>query len=240
MTLDAAEIAQVTEIAARVSAETSRNLVRGTGGATLPLPVQRLGTVGGRANAGAEVQVRPDGDLVAVPAINNTGMVLEAGDRVVVEWRAPSGVYVVYNLARASRGNWTPVISGPSSNNSTAVGVGHYTRHCHRVTAYGYWQFGASSAVGTAPVIGGLPFPVISDGDSIPLVTACYIDDVSVPRPYPVTWIVGEGATGGQVWWHNALGAAAVILSPPNATTPMTWAAGDRIYLYATYDTDAA
>lgn len=238
MTLDAAEVAQVTEIAARVTAEMARNMVRGTGGATLPLPIQRLGTVGGTASAGAEVSVRADGDENAVPAVNATGMVVEAGDRVVIEWRPVGKCYVVHQLSRAQRGNWTPELYGPSSNAVNATAAGHYTRHGHRVTVYGRFTLGSGGGFGTAAGIQGLPFPVISDGDGIPAVLPGYITSSGVSRP--LTWVIGEGASGGQLWWHNAFGAVAVRLDPLSTTGPVAQQAGDYVSLHGTYDTDAA
>lgn len=242
MTLDAAETLQVTEIAARVAAEVTRNAWRGTGGATMPLPVMRPGTVGGRANAGAEVSVRPDGDPVAIPAINAVGSVLEAGERVLIEWRTPNGVYVVHSLARASRGNWTPSIAGPGSSNSTATGVGHYTRHGSRVTISGRWTRGASSNLGTAAILAGLPFPVISDGDGLPAIFHGYILDVSIPRNYGCRWIVGEGNTSGELWTTFIFGTPSyeVITNLVDGSVPGAWATGDYITVHGTYDTDAA
>lgn len=240
MTLDAAEFQQVTEIAARVAAEQIRNLGRGTGGANLPIPTVKPGTVGATANAGAEVSVRADGDTVAVPAVNASGVVLEAGDRVLIRWEPPNGVYVENLLARASRGNWTPTLSGPSSNSSTSSAVGHYTRIGHKVTVYGMWTHGASSSMGTAAVFGGLPFPVISDGDALPAMFAGYVNDVSVPRFNPLAWIVQEGNVSGQLWFYNSFGGAASLLTAVSTTAPTTFATGDQIIFHGTYDTDAA
>lgn len=239
MTLDAAEVVQVTDIAARVAAEVARNMIRGTGGATLPLPVQRLGTVGGTVGAGQEVSVRADGDITAVPAINATGAVLEAGDRVVIEWRSPAGCNVTNLLSRAERGNWTPLITGSGSNNGSGVKVGHYTRHGHRVTVYGSWHF-SGAVMGAPTTLTGLPFPVITDGDGIPAIIHGYANDTDIGRAHPIDWIIGEGASEGQVWWHNAFGGGAVLLSAVNATGPFTWATNDYMRVWGTYDTDAA
>jgi hypothetical protein len=242
MTLDAAEINQVIELASRVSAETARNLVRGTGGAMLPLPVTRLGTVGGTVNAGGEVSVRADGDSNAVPAINATGEVLEPGDRVVIDWRPVAAVYVTHKLTRASRGNWTPQIAGASAVSTSSTSSGHYTRHGHKVTVSGVWTRGASSSVGTAGQITGLPFPVITDGDTHPAIFHCYVYDASIPRFYDAKWIVAEGQTSGQIWVPFAFATPTyMVLSPiVDATNPMAWATGDQIFVHGTYDTDAA
>lgn len=244
MTLDAAETNQVTEIAARVAAEMVRNLVRGTGGATLSMPVQRLGTVGGRADAGDECLVRGDGDTDAVPAVNATGMVVEAGDRVVIEWMDRGTVRIVYQLSRASRGNWTPTILGPSSVSTGQSSTGHYTRRGHSVTVYGQWTFGVGTSVGTAGAIGGLPFPVISDSDggSLPAILNCVVNDVSIPRFYDAEWIISEGNTFGQVFVPFAFSTPTYgVMSPiTNGAAPMAWATGDQIIVHGTYDTDAA
>lgn len=242
MTFDAAEVQQATEIAQRVAAEAIRNLGRGTGGANLPIPVTRLGTVGGNADAGAQVSVRADGDANAVPAVNAVGAGLQAGDRVIISWQPPLGVFVTSLLSRASRGNWTPSIIGPGSSNSTATGVGHYTRIGHKVTVYGLWTRGASSNLGTAAGLAGLPFPVISDGDSLPAIFNAYIVDVSIPRTYGARWIVGEGATSGGLWttFIFATPSYEVITQLVDASVPGAWATGDQIYVHGTYDTDAA
>lgn len=244
MTLDSEEFQQVTEIAARVAAEQIRNLGRGTGGANLPIPTMKLGTVGGTANAGGEVVVRADGDTNAVPALNATGSTVEAGDRVVIEWKPPNGVYVTNLLARASRGNWTPTMAGASSNGTGASSTGHYTRRGHSVTVYGQWTHGVGSSVGTAGQIGGLPFPIISDSDggALPAVLNCYIVDVSLSRLYDALWITQEGNSSGQIWAPFAFSTPTYgVLTPINeANAPMAWASGDQIIVHGTYDTDAA
>lgn len=98
MTLDAADVQQITRISQAVAAEAIRNLARGTGGANMPIPITRPGTSGSYADPGAEVQVRADGDLNSVPAVNATGSRLSAGQRVVVSWLPPLGVYVTSTL----------------------------------------------------------------------------------------------------------------------------------------------
>ena len=182
MTLDSEEFQQVTEIAARVAAEAIRNLTRGTGGANMPIPMTRLGTVGGTANAGAETLVKADGDSTPVPAVNATGTTVEAGDRVLVEWVPPSGVFVTNLLARSERGNWTPSITGPSSVSTGQSSSGHYTRSGHTVTIYGSWTFGVGTAMGTAATLSGFPFPAISDGDGVPGQLHVYHFDAKLSR----------------------------------------------------------
>lgn len=239
MTLDAAEVMQITEIATRVAAEVTRNAWRGTGGATMPIPLVRPGTVGGAADAGTEVQVRADGDSVAVPAINATGAALEPGDRVLIQWSAPSGVHAVALLSRASRGPWILLNNGAGNNNTNASSQAFYTRQGHRVTVYGRYTLGSGGSFGTGASFGTLPFPVISDGYTLPaILNGYYTETGGVSRP--LMWVIGEGATSGQVWWHNAFGAGAVRLDPVTTTAPVAQAAGAAITLHGTYDTDAA
>ena len=126
MTLDAAEVGQITEIAQRVAAEAIRNLARGTGGANTPIPAARPGTIGGGGGAGDQVLVRADGDVVAVPAVNATGQVVQSGDRVLISWLPPLGVYATHMLSGSSEGTWTPAFTGPlaSNVNTSALALG--------------------------------------------------------------------------------------------------------------------
>jgi hypothetical protein len=240
MTLDAAEIQQITQIAQAVTAEAIRNLGRGTGGANLPIPIVRLGTVGSTTDGGGEATVRPDGDANAVPASNATGSALEPGDRVLISYLPPLGVYITSRISRADRGLWTPTIGGPSSNNTGASGLGHYTREAHRVTIEGSWSFGAGTALGSAATLNGLPFPVISDGDGNPTILSGYILDVSASARYPATWVIPEGNTGGAVYCLFLFSAPGLPgFAATTTTAPMTWTTSDTIYISGTYNTEA-
>lgn len=237
MSLSAEDTQEVTRIAQQVAAESIRNLGRGTGGANVPVPVVRLATVQGTVDGGGEASVRPDGDENAVPAVNATGSVLEAGDRVLVSWLPPLGVYVTDRISRAQRGNWTPFIGGPSSNNAGASAAGHYTRDGHRVTVYGTWIFNPGNAMGTATSLGGLPFPVISDGDGIPAVIQGHIFNGS--NNYRLQWLIAEGGTAGNIYADNEV-FNIPFLANISTTFPFTWAAGHVLWVHGTYDTDAA
>lgn len=240
--LDSSDLALIRRLTQLQISESVRNLTRGTGGASIPLPITRLGTVGASGDVGTEISVRGDGDVDAVPAINATGVAVEAGDRVLVDWLPGGRVYVAQLLSRASRGNWTPSIGGGTSANGAGTRVGHYTRRGHQVTIYGIWEFGAGSALdATSITLGGLPFPVISDGDGIPAVLGGYVYDASVPRRFPLMIEVPEGQTSDTP--YTAIVAAApgaVLYAEVDATQPMTWAIGDRLVIFGTYDTDAA
>lgn len=244
MTLDAAEVRQITEIAMRTAAEAIRNLGRGTGGANLPISTLRLGTVGGEANSGDEVSVRADGDVNAVPAVNASGHALSAGDRVLIQWSPPLGIYVTNLLSRVSRGEWTPVWAGPSAVSTGVSVAGWYSRSGDIVVANARLDFGVGSAAGTALQINNLPYPVRADAtDSIAAVGEGYVYDASSPtNPYPVKWIVGEGTTGGNLYAYSSIAdgfGGGVFNQPVDATHPLTWANGDIVTLDITYRTDA-
>lgn len=242
MTLDANEVTQVLELSARVTAEMIRNLGRGTGGATMPIPVKRYVTVGSRSNVGDQVLVRADGDSDAVPAVNATGQVLQAGDRALCEWWPPAGVYVTNRVTRASRGDWTTTLTGTGANNSGATRTGDYSRDGERVNVRGLWTVGGGAAVPTANIaMGNLPFPVVADGDGLPAVFNGYVLDSSAAVRYPLIWVVDEGQSSGPLYvllLFGTPGYPAMVLA--NAGTPITYAAGDSFVVFGNYDTDAA
>src|SRR4051794_13910861 len=128
---------RVAQIAARVTSEQIRNLVRGTGGQIVPTLSMRTATRTTIGAPGDQVMLRVDGDSIddlapndptstnLVPAINASGAILGDGDRVMVTWVPPHGVYVTQQLRNGIAGDWTPVLLGPSAANGAATGVGH-------------------------------------------------------------------------------------------------------------------
>lgn len=237
MTLDAAEVLQVTQLASAVTSEMIRNLARGTGGATLPMSVTRLGTVGGAGDAGTEVQVRPDGDPVAIPAVNAVGMALNAGDRVLVEWVPPGGVYVTNLLSRSSNGTWVPQWTGPSAVAGNYAAAGSYYRIGDLVIVRALSFHGTTSSAGSGLQVGGLPFPIRTAGSQIGVQGVGYAFNGTA---FPLTLIGRDGGNYIELWSSQVFGGANVFMVPVNTTTPFTWANSHQIDITFVYDTDAA
>lgn len=241
MSLNEGDIALITEISARVTAEAIRNLVRGTGGATMPVSVTRLCTVEGEANNGEVTYVTPDGDYESVPATNVTGYPLQAADRVVVTWTPPSGVDITSLASRSRRGSWTPTWGGPGASLGDGVTFGWYVRNDSMVSAHALLQHGTTSNTGAGPmVIGGLPCPARNDGDGLPWVGHGWCYDLS--RRRPIQWIVYEGQDFGDIWAFYTLdfaGNSYATNTGVGAGVPQAWANGHQIYAEIHYETDA-
>jgi hypothetical protein len=237
---------RVAQIAARVTGEQIRNLVRGTGGQIVPTLSMRTATCTTIGAPGDQVMLRVDGDSIddldpndptstnLVPAINASGAILGDGDRVMVTWVPPHGVYVTQQLRNGIAGDWTPVLLGPSAANGTATGVGHYVQTDRRMHAWGTWTFQAGAAMGTGAQIGGLPKPVGYWNGDVHLGRCVFIDAAGTTL-CPGTWLVTEGLDFGQVMPHDSSAAYARLVSA-TATVPFTFAAGARIVLDYVYD----
>lgn len=241
MTLDAEDRALVERIAAQMAAETVRNVARGTGGAVIAVPVFREGATFAQSEPGQPVLVTPDGDDTLVPAVNATGFTLIAGDRVLVEWNPPHGVYVVNVLRSQSGGEFIPAISGAGGTTDTGwTKTGHWSSIGRRIRVWGRLVFGSGSAVGTSFVLGGLPFPVRSDGDAADgAIGHCIIKDADLVRDYDGRWQLAEGQPGGVIEVASLFATPGFpILASLTSTAPMTWAAGDSILYNVIYDTD--
>jgi len=239
VTLLAADIREITEIAQRVAAETVRNLGRGTGGATMSIPITRLGTVGAPADNGAETAVRPDGDLNAVPAVNATGFAVNGGQRVLVLWAPPLGVFITNVLDRSQRGEWTPLWQGPSANSTGVSTHGTYYRVGDLVHVKAKMNFGGGGSAGTSLQMNGLPWPVATSGDFHVAYGVGHFWNGTARLP--LTWVCPDGTTGGDVEGHLAFSTpAAVALGPTTNTFPWTLAAGMELVASMTYTTDAA
>jgi hypothetical protein len=239
MTLDAAEVLQATQIASAVTAEMIRNLARGTGGATLPLSATRLGTVGGAADAGTEVLVRPDGDPVAVPAVNAAGLPLNAGDRVLVEWIPPGGVYVTSLLSRGSNGQFVPLWQGPGSVAGNYGATGFYYRIGDLVFVRASMTHGTTSNTGTAMQLGGLPYPIRTTGGLIVHGVGHAYNGTTV---FPLEIIGRDGQTNVEIWSPEQLSGTVFITASGSANggTPFAWGNGCSANLTIVYDTDGA
>lgn len=239
MTLDAAEYAQVTEVAQRVAAEAIRNLARGTGGANMPIPVTRPGTVGGTANAGDEVQVRPDGDLNAIPATNATGLSIAAGDRVLISWIPPLGVYVVNILRGSSSGTWTPAIGGPSSSNGNTTSFGYYHRIGRLVRAWGSLTLQVGGSWGTAAQITGFPWPSAYFGGATWTKGTFHLFDSSTAVRYP-GWIdIAEGASVATMYVFQRNTITDMVFGTNLSTTiPTAQGGGDNVQFEILYTVD--
>jgi hypothetical protein len=97
MTLDRDDL----DLVHRLVTEVVRNSVRGTGGLVAPQVIARPGTtVQPNAVPGDPALVQVDGDDEAVPVVNATGQGLGAGDRVLVTWHPPHGVYATSILRK--------------------------------------------------------------------------------------------------------------------------------------------
>lgn len=239
MTLDAAEVLQVTEVAARVAAEQIRNLARGTGGANMPMPVTRPGTVAGDADAGKQVSVRADADVNAVPAVNATGFPLSAGERVLIQWVPPLGVYVTHILDRSQRGLWTPSWTGTGTNSTGTTRTGTYYRVGDAVLLRAKMVFGSGSAVGTQLQMGNMPWPVKTSGDAVPAHGFGHF--WSGANRQPLAFLVNEGQSVGDIQcWSQFAAPGFPTLASPTSTTPFTWAIGNEVNVTIAYETDAA
>lgn len=239
MTLDAAEVLQITEIAQRTAAEAIRNLARGTGGANMPIPITRPCTVAGNANNGDEALIRADGDLAPVPAVNATGYALNAGQRVLAQWVPPLGVFVTNILDRASRGDWQPLWQGPGSSFTGVQGFGTYYRIGDIIHLRGRLAFGGGGSPGTKLEMNGLPWPIKTSGNGLPVYGLGHFWNGATRLP--LTWVCAEGTTGGDVQGHLINAApGAVVLGNTTTTFPIVWAAGMELSASMTYETDAA
>src|SRR4249919_3191349 len=103
--LDATEVAQMTEIARKMVNEAMQNLVRGTGGAMIPTPVTRPGTIGTDTDPGDSALVKADGDVTPIAAVNTTNGTIPSGTRVLISFIPPNGVFITGTFARA----FTPI-----------------------------------------------------------------------------------------------------------------------------------
>lgn len=123
MTLTSADIAVITDICAKLVRESVANSSRGDGGLSLPVPTQRPGTVGATANPGESVLVRVDGDASPISAVNTLVAPLRGGERVMVTFVPPSGIYVT--------GTFDGIIAAPvadfiTTDESHAASVTNY------------------------------------------------------------------------------------------------------------------
>lgn len=242
MTLDAAEVAQVTEVSQRVAAEAIRNLARGTGGANTPIPVTRPGTIGSGGGAGDQIMVRADGDTNAVPAVNATGQITQAGDRVLVSWIPPLGVYATHMLSGSARGTWTPFFYGTGANNTNTSAFGAWTRIGRRVHAQGRAMLHSGGSYGSGLSLGGLPFATAtySGVQGVAAIGHLYAVRWATGTAYSGQWILAEGATGGGAYVSANFGAGTNFLSLISTTVPFNpQADSDYITVDIVYDTDA-
>jgi hypothetical protein len=238
MTLNAADTAMVTAIAARMASEQIRNLARGTGGAVIPMPLKRPGTVGGDADAGQPVSVRSDGDVNSIMAVNATGQAVAAGSRVLIEWWPPNAVYVTNILDRAARGEWTPLWQGPGSSVGSVSTAGTWSRSGDLVWVNGVMRFNGAGSAGTALQMNGLPFPIRTSGFSSTVHGAGHFWN-TVQR-LGLTWVCAEGSTGGEVQGHLTVGGGGpAVLAPTTNTFPWTLAVGMELAATMVYLTDA-
>lgn len=242
MTLDAADLVTIQRIAQTMAAETVRNVTRGTGGAQIAVPVIRPGAVFAVSQPGATVLVTPDGDVDPIPVVNATGFTLVAQDRVLIEWNPPQGVYATNVLRSQGGGDFVPVLGGSGTTDAGWSKTGHWTSIGRRVRAWGTLVFGSGlSTVGTEFTIGGLPFPVRSEGSSIVdgAIGHVYINDVSAVRPFDGRWVIAEGQTAGTVVTPSLFATPGFpILANVTSTAPMTWASGDTLMFNVEFDTD--
>jgi hypothetical protein len=56
---------------------------------------------------------------------------------------------------------------------------------------------------------------------------------------YDLRWIIAEGATSGELWCPVET-SDIPFLGHVTTSEPITFAADDKLYLFGTYDTDAA
>jgi len=238
MVLNASDYSEITRVAQRVAAEMLRNMDRGTGGTVLSLPAYRIATVGGEANSGDETQIRADGDLTPVVAINATSVVVASGDRVLALWAPPHGIYIVNSLRSAAAGEWTPnfVGTGVSNANTTAYGV--WTRIGRRVHVTGRAVLHSGGTWGSALQLAGLPFPTATYGGGVSLATIGIMYATSGAVSYPGQWILSEGQSQGPLYTTANLGAGSDFLAQMSATVPAAQADGDYVSVDMVYETD--
>lgn len=239
---------EIARVAQQIVGESVRNLARGTGGAAFPLPVHRSAMVVSNAQPGGDTSVVVDGDVgadddifeVSVPATNATGEPLYTGDRVLVLWVPPHGIYVTNVFTRFGEGVYSPALTGASAVSTNQVRYGRYSVRGRTVRAWCQYQLGAATSWGSAPSI-SVPFRVrqYADGGSVPIVGKGHLFDASTSTRYPLRWIVASGQITGQVWYEPVFSAPGPsFLAALTTTAPVTQASGDYLVLDIEYETD--
>lgn len=148
MTLTAADIGVVIDIATRAAREAVNSAGTGGGGLSLPVPVLRPATVGDSAPTGTSVAVVVDGDVAPITALNLTGWALSPGARVQVMFTPPHGVYVtsIFDPPHTVGLWWTstPItgLSGLSRYTPSAVSFNTTPMHYYRCQAGGIGRGG--------------------------------------------------------------------------------------------------
>jgi hypothetical protein len=138
----------------------------------------------------------------------------------------------IASIASAVTGAWTAW--SPTVNNLT-VGSGSLTTRYRRagktVDLEFVFVYGAGSAVGTIPDFTLPAAPAAhypSASGSILPASVIIVDSATTQRQGFLSW---NGTIAGILYWNA--GAPAAITS----TAPWTWATGDQIHVFATYET---
>lgn len=136
-------------------------------------------------------------------------------------------------FGRGSRGEFTPVVTGTSANNTGAGQFGYYVRVGHHVDISARWVFGSGSAMGNPASLSGLPFPVRTTGDDIPgFLWGYVVGGTGGTTHYPAVWMIEEGETQGLI---ARTSSPWTTITPAN---PINWDIGNALVFTGSYLTD--
>ena len=180
------------------------------------------------------VTVRPDGnEVAAVTASNVTGHDLQGGQRVMLTFDDPAGIFVTGIIGGV--GGWTgyiPTLGGTG----WALGNGSFERAEYAVDEIGMVElwvvvlFGSTSTFGSASPSVTIPFDIHANWSFAPaLFGRMRISAVNYPA---VAFVINNNTVR---WDRMTANAASVAAAVTTSTTPDVWSSGDRLLVNGRY-----
>ena len=237
MTLSAADLGLVTQVAQKMVRESLRQAARGG----LSVPVNRPGTLISWSTDHVTAQVTVDGDAFPIQVTNALSDTVPVGSRVLVHFEPPQGAFLwrILGTPPTMPQTFIPHLYGTGAGLGDSSYTARYTKRGRDVRGFVNMTLGAAVGWASDHVRVALPTRIyLPSTESNTLIGHATYYDTSTGGLHagPVLYYHGDTAQDRMGLWAHFVFGATVLTQVVNGTQPFTWVPGDQMWLTFAYE----